>query len=296
MKFEPHPYALLLPPLTAAEYAALKTNIERFGILHAVITDQDGLVLDGVHRCRIAAELGIDPPVSQMGQLTRQAKLELAIGVNVRRRHLDPDRRSELVHKLRDEQGLTVREIAAVTGWSKSTVGRDLTPPAPVPDATANGEVSLTELLERWEREHPEPRREDYSSDESDHIAEANYLFACIDHGRARRLFLYREVVNHKNVGEWVADPYGAAFVMKAHAGIRFLTAERKAESIDGTPEDHAEASQAWVAYVAARDGVASLAGEPFGGDRLVQLEDYMYHPAFQRWRDEADAVPDGTR
>jgi hypothetical protein len=130
---QPHPYALMLPGLTPAEYRALKANIERFGILYPVITDEDDLVLDGVHRVRIAAELGIEPRVSQMGQLTEQEKLQLAIGVNVCRRHLDADRRRDLVRKLCDEQGLSVREIADVTGWSKSTVGRDLTPPAAAP-------------------------------------------------------------------------------------------------------------------------------------------------------------------
>ena len=130
MNYQPHPYALMLPGLTEAEYAALKASIERFGILQPVITDGDDLILDGVHRCRIAAELGIDLPVSQMGQLTEQEQLHLAVGVNVGRRTFDADRRRELVHKLADEQGLSVREIAAATGWSKSTIGRDLLPRA----------------------------------------------------------------------------------------------------------------------------------------------------------------------
>src|SRR5262249_30712653 len=150
MKFEPHPYALLLPALTDEEYAALKANIRRFGILHPIIVDADDRVLDGVHRCRIADELGIDLPVSQMGQLTPQETLQLAVGAKGRRRHLDADRRRELVRKLRDEQGLTVREIADATGWSKSTVGRDLTPPAVAPNVT----VSVEKAIEQWERQH----------------------------------------------------------------------------------------------------------------------------------------------
>lgn len=126
--FEPHPYALMLPALTDDEYAALKADIAKHGILYPVILDEDGRVLDGVHRCRIAAELGITPPVSQMGHLDEDRKLHLAVGLNMRRRHLDSDRRRELVRRLHRDEGLSVRRIAAVTGWSKSTVDRDLKP------------------------------------------------------------------------------------------------------------------------------------------------------------------------
>jgi ParB-like chromosome segregation protein Spo0J len=255
-RLEPHPYALLLPPLTEEEYAALKANIERFGILHPVTTDEDERVLDGVHRVKIADELGIEPPVSQMGQLSEQEKLQLAIGVNVRRRHLDADRRRNLVRKLRDEQGLSVREIAAATGWSKSTVGRDLTPATSVETATDD---SFDEVIERWEREHPEPRPEDYYTDESDHLGRARYHLAEGDRSRDGAAFCYREIL--RDAAELAADPYGSAVVLQAHTGIRFFTAERKAEQSDA-PEDLAEAEQAWLAYVAARDQVAALSGD----------------------------------
>jgi ParB-like chromosome segregation protein Spo0J len=107
-QYEPHPYALLLPALTDDEYATLKADIKVHGILYPVIVDEQRLVLDGVHRCRIAAELGIDVPVSQMGQMTDERKMRLAVGLNMRRRHLDGDRRRELVRKLHREQGFSV--------------------------------------------------------------------------------------------------------------------------------------------------------------------------------------------
>jgi hypothetical protein len=112
--------------LTDDEYAALKADIAEHGILYPVIVDEDERVLDGVHRVRIAEELGIETPVSQMGQLSEERKMHLAVGLNMRRRHLDADRRRELVRKLANEQGLSVRKIASITGWSKSTVDRDL--------------------------------------------------------------------------------------------------------------------------------------------------------------------------
>jgi hypothetical protein len=116
----------MLPPRTDEEYGALKVDINRNGMLYPVIVDEDGLVLDGVHRCRIAAELGIDPPVSQTGHLDDDRKLHLAVGLNMRRRHLDADKRRDLVRQLHSEQGMPVRKISEIAGWSKSTIDRDL--------------------------------------------------------------------------------------------------------------------------------------------------------------------------
>jgi hypothetical protein len=125
-RYQPHPYALLLPPLTGEEYAALKADIAEHGVLYPVILDEDGRVLDGVHREKIAAELGAELPTITHAGLSDERKLHLAVGLNMRRRHLDADRRRALVRRLHGEQGLSVRKIASVTGWSKSTIDRDL--------------------------------------------------------------------------------------------------------------------------------------------------------------------------
>lgn len=156
--FTPHPYALLLPALTDAEYAALKADIEAHGILVPVVVDADGLVLDGVHRTKIADELGIDVPASQMGQADEERKMHLAVGLNMRRRHLDADRRRDLVRRLADEQGFSVREIASITGWSKSTVDRDLRT-SPFEELIASVDASSAELR-RVAEEADGPRQE----------------------------------------------------------------------------------------------------------------------------------------
>jgi hypothetical protein len=125
-RYESHPYALLLPPLTGDEYAALKSDIAAHGVLYPVILDEDGRVLDGVHREKIAAELGIELPTATHTGLSDERKLHLAVGLNMRRRHLDADRRRALVRKLHTDEGLSLRKIASITGWSKSTIDRDL--------------------------------------------------------------------------------------------------------------------------------------------------------------------------
>jgi len=158
--YEPHPHALLLPALTDEEYGALKADIAEHGILYPVILDETSRILDGVHRVRIAEELGIEPPVSQHEGLSEERKFHLAIGLNMRRRQMDAKRRQELVRRLHDEQALSVRAIASATGWSKSTVARDLNPPIPsdeilpdfLPGATATALVLPDGLSEvEWE-------------------------------------------------------------------------------------------------------------------------------------------------
>src|SRR4051812_39932626 len=52
----------LFGPLEPATEAALRASIERFGVLVPVTFDQRGRILDGHHRWRMAAELGVDCP------------------------------------------------------------------------------------------------------------------------------------------------------------------------------------------------------------------------------------------
>jgi ParB-like chromosome segregation protein Spo0J len=123
-QYEAHPYALLMPPLSDEEYQGLKASIATMGIKTPVELDEDSKILDGIHRCKIAAELGIDVPVNISTGLADSQKLELALGLNLYRRHLTGWGRFEIVAKL-TASGHSVREIARMTGWSKSTVARD---------------------------------------------------------------------------------------------------------------------------------------------------------------------------
>lgn len=151
-KLTPHPHALLLPALTDDEYRALKSDIKQHGILYPIIVDENRQILDGVHRVRIATELDIDLPITRHTNLTEDRKLHLAVGLNMRRRHLDADRRRELVRKLHKANRLSLRRIADITGWSKSTVERDLkTSPyeaiiASAADSLAEQQAAIAEI------------------------------------------------------------------------------------------------------------------------------------------------------
>ena len=124
-------YSHLLPPLTPDEYAELKADIQEHGMLVPVLLSQTGQdrhyhVLDGQHRLRIAAELGLkwmDFPKEMRNLLTEEQRAELALNLNLHRRHLTMDQRRDLALKFRRE-GQSYRQIAETLGTSEATARR----------------------------------------------------------------------------------------------------------------------------------------------------------------------------
>jgi hypothetical protein len=55
----PHPLADVLPPMTAKEYAELRDSIRVNGQREPITLHSDGRILDGRHRARACAELGM---------------------------------------------------------------------------------------------------------------------------------------------------------------------------------------------------------------------------------------------
>ena len=87
----------VMPPLSADEYAALKADIAEHGVLVAVVRDQDGSTLDGHHRERIAAELGISYPVEVREVSSTEDARSVALALNLARRHLTREQKRELI-------------------------------------------------------------------------------------------------------------------------------------------------------------------------------------------------------
>lgn len=115
----------LFDALPAAVEDALRASISRFGVLVPVVTDQHGTVIDGHHRARIAAELGVDHRTDVVTVASDDEAREVAITLNADRRQLDPDQRREAGAALR-AAGHSERAIAAALGVSQPTVHRDL--------------------------------------------------------------------------------------------------------------------------------------------------------------------------
>lgn len=91
MKYELHPLAELFPPMSEAEYEALKASIKKDGFDKShPIWLLDGKVIDGRHRAKACAELDVEPE-------TRDYKGDDPLGFvvrgNLHRRHLNESQR-----------------------------------------------------------------------------------------------------------------------------------------------------------------------------------------------------------
>lgn len=126
-----------LPPLDSATEAALRESISRFGVIVPVVVDQNGNILDGHHRSRIANDLGIQVFRRSVTVRDEQEARELVADVNDHRRpRMSPEHRREVVRALR-EQGHSTRAIGRAVGADPKQVrrdiaGGDMSPPAEV--------------------------------------------------------------------------------------------------------------------------------------------------------------------
>lgn len=120
------PFADLLPDLLPDDYAKLKMDIAERGVIVPVVIDELFAVIDGQHRLKIAAELGLTSvPLEIRTGLHDDEKRQLAWDLNAHRRHMTPEQRKAQEKELA-KQGLSLRSIADEMGVSYETVRTDL--------------------------------------------------------------------------------------------------------------------------------------------------------------------------
>jgi hypothetical protein len=113
----------LLPPLSEAEFEALREDIAVQGVLIPIDVDEHGDILDGHHRKQACDELGIDCPTRVVPDIPDFAKADYALTVNLSRRHLDRAQRRQLVwNSVKDAPHLSDRQHARRCGVSPTTV------------------------------------------------------------------------------------------------------------------------------------------------------------------------------
>lgn len=117
----------LFPELTTDEYAALKEDIAKRGVLVPIELDEAGNILDGHHRVKAWQELkaagikvGEYPRVVRAG-MTEEQKRNHVRALNLLRRHLDKDKRNQVIADMLRE-GMSTREVAEKIGVPRSTV------------------------------------------------------------------------------------------------------------------------------------------------------------------------------
>ena len=123
LKVERQDYQVM-PPLSAEEYAELKEDIRQRGVMVPIEYDENGNVLDGHHRLKICAELGITdfPKVIRAG-MTEEEKRTHARKLNLARRHLNREQKQDLIREqLRETPEKSDRQIASRLGVDHKTV------------------------------------------------------------------------------------------------------------------------------------------------------------------------------
>lgn len=120
------PFADLLRPLSDEDYRLLKEDIQARGIIVPIVLDENGDVIDGYHRLRIAAELNLDDiPFDTQSGLSEDEKEDLAWKLNDLRRHMTREERQARVVRER-KKGKSLRQIADKLGVDPMTVRSDL--------------------------------------------------------------------------------------------------------------------------------------------------------------------------
>lgn len=113
----------VMPPLSSEEYQELYESIKSEGVLEPIHVDEEGVVIDGHHRSKIASELGVPCPVITHDDLSESKKRSLAFTLNLKRRHLNREQRRALgLESLRLDPIASNREHSKRTGLSDNTI------------------------------------------------------------------------------------------------------------------------------------------------------------------------------
>ena len=114
----------VMPPLSPDEYQELHDDIKANGVLVPVVEDENGVLIDGHHRQKIAFELGVPCPVEIIEGKSEAEKRGMAFTLNLKRRHLNREQRRALIaESLKQDPQLSNREHARRTGAHQTTVG-----------------------------------------------------------------------------------------------------------------------------------------------------------------------------
>jgi ParB-like chromosome segregation protein Spo0J len=175
----------VVPPLSEEEYAALRNDIERNGILVPVLVDQHGRILDGYQRVKIANALGIDYPREVREVADDNEAQDLALTLNMVRRHLNREQKRVLIRaEIERTSDASDREIARRTASAATAVGA-------VRRRVFNVDSPLSDE-EREELANAEAR-----------IERANEI---VEEAKARRRELLSKLDTERTYADWVRD------------------------------------------------------------------------------------------
>ena len=154
------PFKDVLPPLKSSEQEALAADIKANGVLHPVVIDEYGNILDGHHRYAIDR----NAPTRVVSGLSPDEKVAYTIRANLARRNLSSDQIKEVAKQQKqiatnlreaDPKKWTQQAVGALLGvarntvsvWFSTNVNDDNTTKKPTPDARVKLNAAAKEAV-----------------------------------------------------------------------------------------------------------------------------------------------------
>jgi ParB-like chromosome segregation protein Spo0J len=138
-------YEKLLPKMADEEFAELKSSIQKEGQHYPIIVNEDLEVLDGHHRFRACAELGIEPDFEVRKFEDRLLEKKFVIEANLRRRHLNKFQLVELAAPLLEIEKELAKKRQIIGGKNGRNLQLGLSPD----DAKPKFKAKSTEIVAR---------------------------------------------------------------------------------------------------------------------------------------------------
>src|SRR5262245_36640575 len=123
---EPHPPSKIFPPMSDDDFNELVTDIKTNGLQQPIVCYQ-GKILDGIHRQKACYLAGGDklPTFVEFKGTDKEAEA-FVISANIRRRHLSPEQRRNIIAKLlKTDPTKSNRQIAQEAKADHKTVGAE---------------------------------------------------------------------------------------------------------------------------------------------------------------------------
>lgn len=121
-----HPIAALFPMLSDDELADLAEDIKANGLLHPIVLDDDGAIVDGRNRHKACGIAGIEP---RFERLNGHDAITFILSQNIARRHMTKGQQAVLVARTRlvESTNGSEGEIARAVGISRELLNHALT-------------------------------------------------------------------------------------------------------------------------------------------------------------------------
>lgn len=115
-----HPVAALFPMMTEDELNDLALDIKANGLVHPIVLDHDGQLIDGRNRLEACGRAVVEPTFTTLPE--GQDAVAFILSCNVNRRHLNKGQQAMAVAKARLFSNRSMRETAEIAGVSKARV------------------------------------------------------------------------------------------------------------------------------------------------------------------------------